>query len=55
MTEEKTEDKLKVVRFNISPQLHQAFKMRCVASGVSMKDRLIQFMTEYAMDERPID
>jgi len=59
MTKESTEDKLKVVRLEVSPQLHQAFKMRCVSSGVSMKNQIIQLMAEFAIgasgDESPID
>jgi len=52
MTEEKTEDKLKVVRLEIDPDLHQAFKLECVASGVSMKDKIIQMMRDFSAGKK---
>jgi hypothetical protein len=47
-----TEEKLKVVRFEIDADLHQAFKLECVANGVSMKDQIIQMMRDFSAGKK---
>ncbi len=44
--------KLKIVRLDIDPELHQSFKLRCVADGISMKEKIIEMMTRYATNQQ---